>query len=88
MTGQELETAVRYGTSILVVVFRNGMHGTIADAPGAGGGTHRRRRDRRGGPGRLRPSLGAAGYSVRDPEDLEPTLAEAHPPTPSPSWTW
>ena len=22
-------------------------------------------------------SLGAAGYSVRDPEDLEPTLAEA-----------
>ena len=30
MTGQELETAVRYGTSILVVVFRNGMHGTIA----------------------------------------------------------
>jgi acetolactate synthase-1/2/3 large subunit len=26
MTGQELETAVRYGVKVLVVVFNNGMH--------------------------------------------------------------
>lgn len=30
MTGFELETAVRYGLDVTVVVFRNGMHGTIA----------------------------------------------------------
>src|SRR5215208_863558 len=30
MSGQEIETAVRYGAPITVVVFRNGMHGTIA----------------------------------------------------------
>ena len=58
MTGQELETAVRYGTSILVVVFAKPDARHDRDAPGAGGGTHRRRRDRRGGPGRLRPEPG------------------------------
>jgi acetolactate synthase-1/2/3 large subunit len=30
MTGQEIETAVRYGLPFTTVVFRNGMHGTIA----------------------------------------------------------
>jgi acetolactate synthase I/II/III large subunit len=30
MTGLELETAVRYGLDITIVVFRNGLHGTIA----------------------------------------------------------
>jgi acetolactate synthase-1/2/3 large subunit len=30
MTGQELETAVRYGVPVTVVVFRNGLYGTIA----------------------------------------------------------
>lgn len=30
MTGQELETAVRYGAPVAVVVFRNGLYGTIA----------------------------------------------------------
>ena len=30
MTGQELETAVRHGARILVVVFQNGLYGTIA----------------------------------------------------------
>ena len=30
MTGQELETAVRHGAEILVVVFQNGLYGTIA----------------------------------------------------------
>jgi acetolactate synthase-1/2/3 large subunit len=30
MTGQEIETAVRYGLALTTVVFRNGLHGTIA----------------------------------------------------------
>ena len=30
MTGQEIETAVRCGLNLIVVVFRNGMYGTIA----------------------------------------------------------
>jgi acetolactate synthase-1/2/3 large subunit len=30
MTGQEIETGVRYGLPFTTVVFRNGMHGTIA----------------------------------------------------------
>ena len=30
MTGQEIETAVRYGLPLTTVVFRNGLHGTIA----------------------------------------------------------
>jgi acetolactate synthase-1/2/3 large subunit len=30
MTGQELETAVRYDVPVLVVVFQNGLYGTIA----------------------------------------------------------
>lgn len=77
MTGQELETAVRYGTSILVVVFRNRMHGTIAmhqaREVGRTAGVEIGEVDLAG----YARSLGAAGYSVRDPEDLEPTLAEA-----------
>ena len=77
MTGQELETAVRCGTPILVVVFRNGMHGTIAmhqarDLGRTAGveigevdlATYAR-------------SLGAEGYTVRETEDLVPALDEA-----------
>lgn len=30
MTGHEIETAVRYGASICIMVFQNGMYGTIA----------------------------------------------------------
>jgi acetolactate synthase-1/2/3 large subunit len=30
MTGQEIETAVRYGLAFTIVVFRNGLYGTIA----------------------------------------------------------
>ena len=77
MTGQELETAVRYGTQILVVVFRNGMHGTIAmhqaREVGRTAGVEIGEVDLAG----YARSLGAAGYSVRDPEDLAPALAEA-----------
>jgi acetolactate synthase-1/2/3 large subunit len=77
MSGQELETAVRYGAEILVVVFRNGMHGTIA--------MHQAREVGRTAGIEIGEvdlasyarSLGAAGYSVRDPEDLAPILVEA-----------
>ena len=77
MTGQELETAVRCGTPILVVVFRNGMHGTIA--------MHQAREMGRTAGVEIGEvnlatytlSFGASGYSVRDPEDLAPALEEA-----------
>lgn len=77
MTGQELETAVRYGTPILVVVFRNGMHGTIA--------MHQAREVGRTAGIEIGEvdlasyarSLGAAGFPVRDPEDLAPAVEEA-----------
>jgi acetolactate synthase-1/2/3 large subunit len=77
MSGQEIETAVRYGAQILVVVFRNGMHGTIA--------MHQAREVGRTAGIEIGEvdlasyarSLGAAGYPVRDPEDLAPALEEA-----------
>ena len=77
MTGQEIETAVRCGTPILVVVFRNGMHGTIA--------MHQARdRGRTAGVeigevdlASYARSLGAEGYTVHDTEDLVPALDEA-----------
>ena len=77
MTGQEIETAVRYGTPMLVIVFRNGMHGTIA--------MHQAREVGRTAGVEIGDvdlasyarSLGAAGFSVRDPEDLAPALEEA-----------
>jgi acetolactate synthase-1/2/3 large subunit len=77
MTGQELETAVRYETPILVIVFRNGMHGTIAmhqaREVGRTAGVEIGEVDLAAYAG----SLGARGYAVRDPEDLAPTLSEA-----------
>ena len=77
MTGQEIETAVRYATPILVIVFRNGMHGTIA--------MHQAREVGRTAGVEIGEvdlaayarSFGAAGYPVRDPEDLAPALEEA-----------
>jgi acetolactate synthase-1/2/3 large subunit len=77
MTGQELETAVRYGAPILVVVFRNGMHGTIAmhqaQEMGRAAGVEIADVDLAG----YARSLGAEGYTVRDAEDLVPIVEEA-----------
>jgi acetolactate synthase-1/2/3 large subunit len=77
MTGQEIETAVRCGTPVLVIVFRNGMHGTIAmhqaQEMGRTAGVEIGDVDLAG----YARSLGAEGYTVRDPEDLVPTLEEA-----------
>jgi acetolactate synthase-1/2/3 large subunit len=77
MTGQELETAVRYGARILVVVFRNGMHGTIAMHQardlGRTAGTDIGEVDL----ALYARSLGADGYTVRESDDLVPALDEA-----------
>jgi acetolactate synthase-1/2/3 large subunit len=77
MTGQELETAVRYGAAILVVVFRNGMHGTIAMHQarelGRTAGTEIGDVDLAS----YARSLGAEGYTVRDPDELVPALKGA-----------
>jgi acetolactate synthase-1/2/3 large subunit len=78
MTGQEIETAVRYGTPIVVIVFRNGMHGTIAmhqaQEMGRTAGVEIGDVDLAS----YARSLGASGYPVRDPGDLTPVLEEAH----------
>jgi acetolactate synthase I/II/III large subunit len=77
MTGQEMETAVRYGAPMAVIVFRNGLQGTIA--------MHQKRDlGRMAGieigavdlAGYAR-SLGAEGHAVRDPEELLPALQAA-----------
>lgn len=77
MTGQEMETAVRYGAPITVIVFRNGLQGTIA--------MHQKRDlGRTAGieigdvdlAGYAR-SLGAEGHTVRDPDELAPALQAA-----------
>ena len=77
MTGQEIETAVRYGVDITVVVFRNGLHGTIA--------MHQARDVGRTAGSDIGPvdlagfarSLGAEGFTVTDTHDLEPALRDA-----------
>jgi acetolactate synthase-1/2/3 large subunit len=77
MTGQEVETAVRYGAPITVIVFRNGLQGTIA--------MHQKRDlGRTAGVeigdvdlAAFARSLGAEGYTVRDPDELVPALHAA-----------
>ncbi|SDZ44616.1 acetolactate synthase-1/2/3 large subunit [Amycolatopsis xylanica] len=77
MTGQEIDTAVRYRAPIIVVVFQNGLHGTYA--------MHQARAH-----GRLSGvsiglvdfaswarGLGAAGYTVDDRDELGPIIASA-----------
>ncbi|MFW5417401.1 thiamine pyrophosphate-binding protein [Nocardiopsis sp. CNT-189] len=78
MTGQELETAVRTGAAIIVVVFQNGLYGTIA--------MHQARELGRtaatdiSGPldlaGYAR-SLGARGATPHTPEEFAKALSEA-----------
>ncbi|WP_433869794.1 thiamine pyrophosphate-dependent enzyme [Saccharopolyspora sp. CA-218241] len=77
MTGQEVETAVRLGAPIVVVVFQNGLYGTIAmhqakagfplSAVDIGGVDFA---------GWAR-SLGAAGYTVASRAELEPSIRAA-----------
>ena len=77
MTGQELETAVRYGVAITVMVFRNRLHGTIAmhqkRALGRTAGVEIGEVDFAG----YARSLGAESHTVRDNGDLAPALEAA-----------
>jgi len=77
MTGQEVETAVRYGAAITVVVFRNGLHGTIAmhqkQTLGRTAGVEIGEVDLAG----YARSLGAEGHTVRDSDELVPALEAA-----------
>jgi acetolactate synthase-1/2/3 large subunit len=77
MTGQEIETAVRYGAAFTVVVFRNRLHGTIAmhqkQALGRTAGVEIGEVDLAG----YARSLGAEGHTVRDPDGLAPALEAA-----------
>jgi acetolactate synthase-1/2/3 large subunit len=77
MTGHEMETAVRYGAPITVVVFRNGLQGTIAMHQkrdiGRMSGVEIGEVDLAG----YARSLGAEGYTVRDPGELAPALQTA-----------
>lgn len=77
MTGQELETAVRHDAAIIVIVFQNGLYGTIAMHQAK---VHGRLAAVSIGPLDLAGwgrGLGAEGFTVDRPEDLEPVLAEA-----------
>ena len=77
MTGQELETAVRHGAAILVVVFQNGLYGTIA--------MHQALAFGRTAGVEIAPldlaawatGLGARGFTVADRDKLPGVLAEA-----------
>jgi acetolactate synthase-1/2/3 large subunit len=77
MTGQEIETAVRYGAPITVIVFRNGLQGTIAMHQkrdlGRMAGVQIGEVDLAG----YARSLGAEGHTVREPEKLGPALQAA-----------
>lgn len=77
MTGQELETAVRYGAAIVVVVFRNGMYGTIAMHQlrefGVTAGTDIGDVDLAS----YARGLGAVGYTVRHSHELTEALEQA-----------
>jgi acetolactate synthase-1/2/3 large subunit len=75
MTGQEIETAARHGADILIVVFQNGLYGTIAMHQAA-------RFGRTAGAGidqvdlvQWARGLGAAAHHVHDLDDLAQALA-------------
>lgn len=77
MTGQEIETAVRAGAPILVIVFVNRLYATIA--------LHQARRIGATAAVDIGPvdiagyarSLGATAWTVTDPAELDPAFAEA-----------
>ena len=77
MTGQEIETAVRYDVPLTVLVFRNGLQGTIAMHQkrdlGRTAGIEIGEVDLAG----YARSLGAEGHTVRDPDELLPALQAA-----------
>lgn len=84
MTGNEIETAARYGLDLTVVVFRNGLHGTIAmhqaRAVGRLAGVDISPVDIAG----VTRGLGGSASTVDAEADLKEALQEAvHTPGPS-----
>ena len=78
MTGQELATAVQYGAGFIVVVFDNGMYGTIRmhqerEFPGRVLGSELRNPDFAA----LARSFGAFGVAVATTAEFAPALAAA-----------
>ncbi len=78
MTMAELSTAVQYGANVIMLVFNNGMLGTIRmhqerDYPGRTVGTALRNPDFAA----LARSLGAEGYTVQRTEEFAPALSAA-----------
>lgn len=77
MTGQEIETAVRYAAPIVVLAFQNGMYGTIAmhqaTAHGRLAGVDIGRLDL----ATWARGLGAEGFVLDDPARVETVLTEA-----------
>jgi acetolactate synthase-1/2/3 large subunit len=78
MTGQELATAVQYGAGFVVVVFDNGMYGTIRmhqerEFPDRVLGTELRNPDFAA----LARSFGAFGVTVSTTAEFAPALAAA-----------
>ncbi|MGH3437017.1 MAG: thiamine pyrophosphate-dependent enzyme [Sciscionella sp.] len=77
MTGNELETAVRYGTPLVCVVFRNGLYGSIATGQlkrfGRMTGVEIGDVDSAG----YARALGCRGFTVTDADALRPALAAA-----------
>jgi acetolactate synthase-1/2/3 large subunit len=78
MNGQELATAVQYGAAIIVLVFDNGMYGTIRmhqerEYPGRAIGTDLKNPDFAA----LARAYGAAAFSVRRTSEFAPAFEEA-----------
>jgi acetolactate synthase-1/2/3 large subunit len=78
MTGQELATALQYGAAPIVLVFDNGMYGTIRmyqerAYPGRVSGTALRNPDF----ARLAEAYGAHGETVRDTASFAPAFRRA-----------
>jgi acetolactate synthase I/II/III large subunit len=78
MNGQELATAVQYGAAIVVLVFDNGMYGTIRmhqerEYPGRTIGTDLKNPDFVA----LARAYGAVGFHVKRTEDFASAFEEA-----------
>lgn len=77
MTGQEIETAVRYGLPVTILVLRNGLYGTIAmhqaQSTGRFAGIDIGPVDLAG----YARSLGAEGITVDAPGDVDEALRQA-----------
>ena len=78
MTGQELATAVQYGAGVIILVFNNGMFGTIRmhqerDYPGRVSGTNLHNPDFAA----LARAYGGHGEVVEKTEEFAPALQRA-----------